>query len=510
MTLQQLFERIPTAVIVGDPDLALTGLEYDSRRVQPGEVFFAIRGLNQDGTRFIPEALARGAVAVVSEFSAQSVLSAQTTWVQTADVRRALALASCRFYGDPSHRLKLVGITGTNGKTTTAYLVASILEAAGCKPGLLGTIEYRPSFGGEGIRATSHTTPESLDLQRMLQEIEQIGGQSAVLEVSSHALVLERVAGCRFHAAVLTNVSRDHLDFHGNVESYFAAKERLFCPSEETPAPEFAVLNADDPRYEALRSRILQSQGSRVMSYALESEADVKARQWNVSREGIELTAQTPAGSIELRSLLLGRHNLYNLLAAIATALTLEVPLETIGEGIAPLRVAGRLEAVEEAQPFAVLVDYAHTAEALRSLIASVREWKGEGRLLLVFGCGGDRDRGKRPLMGIAAAECDWVMLTSDNPRSEDPLQIMNDVTVGLQKGRANYVVEPDRARAIERAMGEARAGDTVLIAGKGHETEQIVGDERLPFDDRQVARAVLRRMGFGAAEGSNSRGAAG
>ena len=506
MTLQKLFERIPTALIVGDPKLEITGLEYDSRRVKPGEAFFAIRGLIQDGTRFIPDALARGAVAVVSELSAQSVLSAQTTWVQTADVRRALALASCRFYGDPSHRLKLVGATGTNGKTTTAYLVASILEAAGCKPGLLGTIEYRPSFGGEGIRATSHTTPESLDLQRMLQEIEQIGGQSAVLEVSSHALALERVAGCRFHTAVLTNVSRDHLDFHGDVENYFAAKERLFLPSEETPAPEFAVLNADDPRYETLRSQT----PSRVVSYALESEADVKARQWNVSREGIELTAQTPAGSIELRSLLLGRHNLYNLLAAIATALTLEVPLEMIREGIAPVRVAGRLEAVEAGQPFAVLVDYAHTAEALRSLIASVREWKGEGRLLLVFGCGGDRDRGKRPLMGMAAAECDWVMLTSDNPRSEDPLQIMNDVTVGLQKGRANYVVEPDRARAIERALQEARAGDTVLIAGKGHETEQIVGDERLPFDDRQVARAVLRRMGFGAAEGSNSRGAAG
>ena len=236
MTLQQLFERIPTALIVGDPELEITGLEYDSRRVKPGDVFFAIRGLSQDGTRFIPEAHARGAVAVVSELSAGSVpsgSSAQATQVQVSDVRRALALAACRFYGNPSHRLKLVGITGTNGKTTTAYLVASILEAAGWRPGLLGTIDYRLSFGEPGRRATAaNTTPESLDLQRMLQEMEQRGGRSAVMEVSSHALALERVAGCRFHAAVLTNVSRDHLDFHGDVESYYAAKEKLFLPSE--------------------------------------------------------------------------------------------------------------------------------------------------------------------------------------------------------------------------------------------------------------------------------------
>ncbi|MBI4459427.1 MAG: UDP-N-acetylmuramoyl-L-alanyl-D-glutamate--2,6-diaminopimelate ligase [Acidobacteria bacterium] len=506
MTLQQLIQRVPTARVVGDLKLSITGLEYHSQRVRPGGVFFAIRGLNQDGTEFIPEALSQGAVAVVSESSAESVPSdgsAAATWVQVPDVRRALALASCQFYGDPSRQLKLVGITGTNGKTTTTYLVASVLEAAGWKPGLLGTIDYRLSFDGEGRRATaSHTTPESLDLQRWLREIVQIGGRSAVMEVSSHALALERVAGCQFHTALLTNVARDHLDFHGDVESYYAAKEKLFLASEETPPPAFAVLNADDPRYAALRSRT----PSRVVSYALESDADVRARKWKVSREGIELVADTPEGSVEVRSLLLGRHNLYNLLAAVAAALTLEVSPEAICQGLLPMRVPGRLEPVEEGQPFSVFVDYAHTVEALRHLIASVREWTNPGRLILVFGCGGDRDRGKRPLMGMAAAECDWVVLTSDNPRSEDPLQILNDVTVGLQKGRANYAIELDRGRAIERALREARAGDTVLLAGKGHENCQIVGEQRLPFDDREVARALLRQLGYGAAERDTNR----
>lgn len=495
MILQQLFEGISGAHIYGEPGLAVTGLEYHSQRVTPGQVFFAIRGWKEDGNRFIPEALARGAVAVASELLPDS-FSGRTpaVWVQVADVRRALALSAGRFYGDPSRQLRLVGITGTNGKTTTAFLVAAILDVAGWKPALFGTIEYRLAGEG-GVRSVaSHTTPESLDLQRMLREVVEGGGRSAVMEVSSHALALERVTGCRFYTAVFTNVSRDHLDFHGDEENYYAAKEKLFLPPEGTPPPAWAVLNADDPRCSILRGKI----GGTMMTYGVEAAADVTARRWKATRQGIEFTAMTPAGPVEVRSPLLGRHNLSNLLAAVAAATTFEISPDEISRGIASVRVPGRMETIEEGQPFGVVVDYAHTEDALRNLISSARELTPQGRLILVFGCGGERDRSKRPAMGLAAGACDWVVLTSDNPRGEDPLQILNDVTVGLQKASARYVVEPDRAQAIERAVAEAHPGDLVLLAGKGHEQYQIIGDRKIPFDDREVARAALRALGFG------------
>ena len=496
MILQQLFERISDAHIHGDPNLSVTGLEYHSQRVAPGQVFFAIHGFQEDGNRFIAEAVARGAVAVASELGPPSFQPEKiAAWVQVPDARKALALAANRFYGEPSRDLRLVGITGTNGKTTTAFLLASILERAGWKPALLGTIEYRLGQGERGPRwVAPHTTPESLDLQRMLREVVKAGGRSTVMEVSSHALALERVTGCCFHTAVFTNFSRDHLDFHGDMESYYAAKERLFLPSEETPPPAFAVLNADDARLSALRSKI----GSRVITFATEAAADVTARKWKATRGGLEFTAATPAGPVEVRSPLLGRHNVSNLLAAIAAGLTFDVAPEDLSAALLPVRVPGRMETVEEGQPFSVMVDYAHTDDALRHLIASARELNPQGRLLLVFGCGGERDRSKRPLMGMAAGACDWIVLTSDNPRGEDPLQILNDVTVGLQKVSANYVAEPDRARAIEKALGEARSGDMVLLAGKGHEKHQIIRDQKVPFDDRDAARAALRALGYG------------
>ncbi|MBI4459064.1 MAG: UDP-N-acetylmuramoyl-L-alanyl-D-glutamate--2,6-diaminopimelate ligase [Acidobacteria bacterium] len=495
MTLEQLFIRVPEARFFSDPGLAVQGLEYHSRRVLPGYVFFAIRGWKQDGAKFIPEALARGAVVIVSESPPQPLAGTLIpTWVQVPNARRALALASGQFYGDPSRQLRLIGVTGTNGKTTVAFLVAAILKAAGWKPALLGTVGYSLAFGESGSqRPAPNTTPESLDLQRMLREVVDGGGRSAAMEVSSHSLSLDRVAGCTFHAAVLTNLARDHLDFHGDLESYYAAKDKLFLPPEETSTPAFAVLNADEPRSSLLRGKT----ASRVLTYALETDADISARKWKANREGLELTLSTPAGVVELRSPLLGRHNVYNLLAAVATALTLDIPLEEIRQGVLALRVPGRMETVGQGQPFSVIVDYAHTDEALRNLISSARALTGEGRLILVFGCGGDRDRTKRPLMGMAAAACDLSVVTSDNPRSEDPLQIINDVTVGLQKANANYTVELDRGQAIARAIQEAHAGDTVLIAGKGHETVQIVGQQQIPFDDREVARAVLRVLGF-------------
>ncbi|MEE8177612.1 MAG: UDP-N-acetylmuramoyl-L-alanyl-D-glutamate--2,6-diaminopimelate ligase, partial [Acidobacteriota bacterium] len=497
-------------------ELPVTGLEYHSRRVSPGQVFFAIRGLEQDGNRFIPEALSRGAAAVVSESPpAEKPAAGPSAWIHVANVRRALALAASRFYGHPSRQIKLAGITGTNGKTTVAFVLASILEVAGWKPSLLGTIDYRLGFGEKRrLRPSPNTTPESLDLQKMLREIVDEGGRSTVMEVSSHALALERVTGCSFHAAVFTNFSRDHLDFHGDQERYFAAKEKLFLASPEGEAsafavlnaPAFAVLNADDPRFSTLRSKT----GSRVITYAVEAQADVTVRKWAGSPERLEFTAATPAGSVEVISPLLGRHNVYNLLAAIAAAITFEVSPEAIAQGILPVRVPGRMEAVDQGQPFRVFVDYAHTEDALRTMLSSARELTTQGRVILVFGCGGDRDRDKRPLMGMAAGACDWVVLTSDNPRSEDPIRILNDVIVGLQKVKTSYTVEPDRARAIELALREARAGDTVWLAGKGHETCQIIQDQRLPFDDREVARKVLRGLGFNGEQAKSNGQSAG
>ncbi|MBI3895267.1 MAG: UDP-N-acetylmuramoyl-L-alanyl-D-glutamate--2,6-diaminopimelate ligase [Acidobacteria bacterium] len=497
MTLEQLFERVPEARFFSDPEQVIQGLEYHSQRISPGQVFFAIRGWKQDGTRFIPEAVARGAVAIVSESPPESFSGMKApTWVQVPNARRALALAANQFYEYPSRQLRLVGVTGTNGKTTVAFLVASILKTAGWKPALLGTIGYSLTYGEtQSHRPAPNTTPESLDLQRMLREVVNAGGRAAAMEVSSHSLSLDRITGCSFHTAVLTNFARDHLDFHGDLENYYAAKEKLFLASEETPAPAFAVLNADDPRCSMLRGKI----GSPVVTYAVEAEADVAVRKWKATREGLEFMASTPAGSIEVRSPLLGHHNLYNLLAAVSVALTLEVSLEEIQQGVLPLRVPGRMETINLGQPFSVIVDYAHTDEALRNLVASARPLAGEGRLILVFGCGGDRDRTKRPLMGMAASACDLSVLTSDNPRSEDPLQIMNDVMVGLQKANANYVVELDRRQAIARAFREAHAGDVVLLAGKGHESIQIIGEQQIPFDDREVARDVLRELGFDA-----------
>ncbi|MCH8267578.1 MAG: UDP-N-acetylmuramoyl-L-alanyl-D-glutamate--2,6-diaminopimelate ligase [Acidobacteria bacterium] len=508
MNLQELFQPVSGARIFGDRELPVTGLEYHSRRVSPGQVFFAIRGLEQDGNRFIPEALSRGAAAVVSESPpAEKPAAGPSAWIHVANVRRALALTASRFYGHPSRQIKLAGITGTNGKTTAAFVLASILEVAGWKPGLLGTIDYRLGSGKKTRRRTApNTTPESLDLQKMLREIADEGGRSTVMEVSSHALALERVTGCAFHAAVFTNFSRDHLDFHGDQESYFAAKEKLFLASPEGEAPVFAVLNADDARCSTLRSKT----GSRVITYAVEATADVTVRKWAGSRERLEFTAATPAGPVEVSSPLIGRHNVYNLLAAIAAAITFEVSPEAMAQGILPVRVPGRMEAVDQGQPFRVFVDYAHTEDALRNMLSSARELTTQGRVILVFGCGGGRDRDKRPLMGMAAGACDWVVLTSDNPRSEDPIRILNDVIVGLQKVKTNYTVEPDRAQAIELALREARAGDTVLLAGKGHETCQIIQDQRLPFDDREVARRVLLGLGFNVEQAKSNGQSAG
>jgi UDP-N-acetylmuramoyl-L-alanyl-D-glutamate--2,6-diaminopimelate ligase len=404
--------------------------------------------------------------------------------------RRALARASANFYHHPAESLKLVGMTGTNGKTTTTFLVDSILRAAGYTTGLLGTTGYRTP---KGSRAGANTTPESLDLQQMFAEVRDAGGTHAVLETSSHALAMDRLWGCHFAVAIFTNLTRDHLDYHKTFEGYFAAKRHLF---EGTGAgtPDVAVINADDP----YASR-LEGLARRTLTYGLKGAPEITTRKFTPSFEGLEFTAQTPAGKIYVRSALVGRINVYNILAAIGAGIGLEVPNDEIEQGIADLDlVPGRFQRIDEGQPFLVVVDYAHTDDALRNLIATARELSTSGRIITVFGAGGDRDRTKRPLMGEAAGSLsDLVVLTSDNPRSEDPLRIINDVVVGLQKVNAKYRVEPDREKALAMAIEEAQAGDIVLLAGKGHETAQVLKDRTVEFDDREKAREVLRQKGF-------------
>jgi UDP-N-acetylmuramoyl-L-alanyl-D-glutamate--2,6-diaminopimelate ligase len=463
-------------------------LAYDSRRAGEGSLFFAIQGEKADGHYFIPQALKRGAVAVVSERPAQADLISR--WIRVAHIRRALSDAARIFYGRPERRLKLVGITGTNGKTTSAYLLESILLAAGIPCGVFGTIEHR--FAGRTIRALN-TTPESLDLTSYLAELVQAGGQAAVMEVSSHALAQERVWGFPFFCAVFTNLTRDHLDYHKDFEHYFAAKQRLF-EGLGAPPPEVAVLNLDDP----WTKRLLDSPACRRITYGFNSNAQVRVLKSVQGGQGLEATVETPEGKIEIRSSLLGRANLSNILAAAATSVGLGIDGEKIARVVAARKaIPGRLERVEAGQHFLVLVDYAHTDDALRTVLTTARELT-QGRLIVVFGCGGDRDRTKRPLMGeVAGALSDLAILTSDNPRTEDPLRIMSDAIVGLQRTGRPYRAEVDREKAVRNALEEAKEGDLVLLAGKGHETYQVLKDRTIPFDDREVARRILREMGW-------------
>jgi UDP-N-acetylmuramoyl-L-alanyl-D-glutamate--2,6-diaminopimelate ligase len=411
--------------------------------------------------------------------------------VRVADARKALATIGANFYGRPVDRLELVGITGTNGKTTTSFLVDSIVRAAGRRTGLFGTIEYRTPAD---IRPATTTTPESLDLQRFLAEIVQEGGTNAVLEASSHALALDRLWGCRFAAAVFTNLTRDHLDFHRTMEDYFMAKRRLF-EGTGAGAPAVGVLNVDDPY-----GKQLVGVAARTITYGLGNGAEVAPRKLPASFLRLEFTAETPGGRVDVRSPLIGRINVYNLLAAVATGVALGFPREAIETGVRELAlVPGRFERIDLGQPFLVVVDYAHTDDALKNLLATARDLDPNGRVITLFGCGGDRDRAKRPLMGEAAGRMsDVVVLSTDNPRSEDPLKIINDAQVGLQRTPAKVLIEPDRERAIELALDQARPGDIVLLAGKGHETKQVLKDRTLELDDREVARRLLRQRGFG------------
>jgi UDP-N-acetylmuramoyl-L-alanyl-D-glutamate--2,6-diaminopimelate ligase len=499
MTLQEILTGIEAIRMWGSPEMEIAGVEWDSRRVTPGALFFALHGAKTDGTLYVREAVARGAIGIVAEEppvpdwqqdpTPQASGSART-WIQVAAPRRALAIAAANFYHHPSRALQLVGVTGTNGKTTVSYLVDSILRAAGRITGLAGTVEWRTPAQ---TRKPRNTTPDALELQRMFAEVRAAGGSSIVLEVSSHSLMMDRLWGCHFAAAVFTNLTRDHLDFHGDSENYFRAKRRLF-QGTGAGTPDVGVINSDDPH-----GAELQGLAGRTVTYGLRNGAQIIARKVQLSLDHLEFTAHTPTGMIEVRSLLIARINVYNILAAIGAAQALGISSSDIEQGIRNLEsVPGRFQRVDEGQPFLVIVDYAHADDALRNLITTAREIAGGGRIITLFGAGGNRDRGTRPLMGEAAGSLsDLVVLTSDNPRTEDPARIINDVMVGLQKANATYLIELDRERAIERAFREARAGDIVLLAGKGHENYQILKDRTFEFDDREVARRMLRKIGF-------------
>jgi UDP-N-acetylmuramoyl-L-alanyl-D-glutamate--2,6-diaminopimelate ligase len=487
MTLGELLSGLNARTLTGDLDTEILGLAYDSRAVQPGFLFFAIRGLREDGNRYIPKAIAKGASAIAS--TAAPVSSVAMPWIQVEDDRSSMAVVAGNFYGHPTKKLRLVGVTGTNGKTTTTYIIEAVLRAAGKPAAVLGTIEYRgPGFDF----AAERTTPEAPDLERLFRQVVDAGWKHAVMEISSHAIEMKRVAGLNVDVAVFTNLSRDHLDFHGDMESYFRAKKKMFDGLNGVK-PRVMVLNMDDPRYEALRS----ISPERVISYGTQVAADICPSRYHFGWEGTEAMYKTPKGEVQVRSTLLGKPNLLNIGAAIGAAIALDMPLDAVVRGIGNLRnVPGRFEPVVAGQPFRVIVDYAHTDDALEKVLRSAREITS-GHLIVVFGCGGERDRTKRPVMGaIAARDSDYAIVTSDNPRTEDPGSIIKEIEEGM-KGAA-YSVMSDRRDAIRAAVGRAKPGDTVLIAGKGHETYQVIGTVSHPFDDRVVAREVLDELNAG------------
>jgi UDP-N-acetylmuramoyl-L-alanyl-D-glutamate--2,6-diaminopimelate ligase len=500
MTLRELFggTSFRAAAAAAATDQVVTAIAYDSRRVTPGTVFVALRGVNADGTRFAPQAVASGAIAVVAETAAPAGVA--VPWVQVPTARAALAELAAAFYGNPSEELALVGITGTNGKTTTSYVLASIFEAAGMKCGRIGTIGYR--VGARELDAP-RTTPEAPELQQMLRGMLAEGCGACVMEVSSHALALRRADSLRFAAGVFTNLTRDHLDFHGDMEAYFAAKRRLF---EILPEGAVGVINVDDRR-----GADLIAAARRPVTYAIDAGADVRPGPLTFTLDGLAFEIRTPRGTLHVRSPLVGRPNAYNILAAAATAMALDLPFSAIEAGISRLEnVPGRFQVVSSAaDDVRVIVDYAHTDDALKNLLETARPLAG-GRVITVFGCGGDRDRTKRPLMGAVAARLsDLVIVTSDNPRSEDPERILEEIRRGIvmpadriapkgqQKGTPSLAIV-DRREAIEKAIKDARTGDLLLIAGKGHEKYQVIGDKTLPFDDVEVARAALARRRSG------------
>jgi UDP-N-acetylmuramoyl-L-alanyl-D-glutamate--2,6-diaminopimelate ligase len=476
MELDALIGALAPGDVVGRRAVEIRDLAYDTRAVRDGTLFFCYRGEHADGHDFAAQAVAAGAAALVVE----RPLETAAPQLVVADARAAMAVAADTFFGEPTRELEVAGVTGTNGKTTTAFLLHAVLEAAGRRPGLLGTVEAR--VGGE-TRRVVRTTPEAIDLQRTFREMLDAGDRSVALEASSHASELHRLDRVRFHALVFTNLSQDHLDFHGDMETYFQAKRRLFAGA----APPPAAVNVADPYGRRLAAELEGAHRAPLVTFGLAADAEIPPERLEVTTSGIRMRA----GGIELESRLRGRFNAENVLGVVAAATLLDIDEDDVAAGVAAVEgVPGRFEAVDEGQPFAVIVDYSHKPGALQSVLEAARELT-DGRVLVVFGAGGDRDRGKRPLMGKVAVDyADVVVVTSDNPRSEEPLAIIEDILQGAGTG---VEIDPDRRSAIRRTIDLAEPGDVVVIAGKGHEQGQEVGGEMLPFDDREVAREALR-----------------
>ncbi|ODS53607.1 MAG: UDP-N-acetylmuramoyl-L-alanyl-D-glutamate--2,6-diaminopimelate ligase [Acidobacteria bacterium SCN 69-37] len=501
MTLADLVTAVQTlgpeagAIVAasGRGATTVTAVAHDSRAVTRGTVFVAIPGHRVDGAAFAAEAIRRGALAIVAETAAPP--DVEVPWLPTTDARVALADLAAVVSGHPSRRLTLVGVTGTNGKTTSTYLLASIFDAAGMPSGRIGTVSFRVGPSAADEQESSHTTPEAPGIQRMLATMIDRGCTACAMEVSSHALALHRVDGLHFAAAVFTNLTRDHLDFHGDMPRYFAAKRRLFAM---LPPGAPSAINIDDPRGVELAAAL-----NPVITFGIDRPADVRPRHIEYSLEGVAFEVDTPRGPLAIRSPLIGRPNVSNILGAVAVAVALDLPLDAIERGVAALdRVPGRFELVStSADDVRVVVDYAHTDDALKHLLETARPLAA-GRIVTVFGCGGDRDRSKRPLMGAVAGRLsDVVVLTSDNPRSEDPERILDEIVRGLdptpepggpRRTGTPYLRIRDRREAIDKAIRTAQPGDLVLVAGKGHEKYQVIGERTLPFDDVEVARGAL------------------
>ncbi len=488
MLLKPLLDGIPTLQPNLLPDLDIIGLRYDSRQLKAGEVFVAIQGEKSDGHRFLEQAVAQGARAIMSEKPQPEGFP--LPWIQVPNIRVALARAAANLFHHPSQSLSLIGITGTNGKTSTAFLVEAVLKTAGERVGVVSTIEYR---GPGWSRPATHTTPESLDLQEILSAFIEQRCRFAVMEVSSHALALERVHACNFRTAVFTNLTPDHLDFHRNLDHYFEAKKKLFLDCG-MGIPRQSLINLDDPR----GSELKYLTAGRSLSYALDCHADFRLLSCESRESGTLLKYDTPYGELQLKPRLIGIPNFSNLLAAAAITLDLGIPMEMVQSGLnACPPIPGRFENVECGQPFRVIVDYAHTPDALEKIIQTARNLKPR-RVLTLFGCGGERDRLKRPMMGrVAQAGSEFILVTSDNPRGEDPLAIISEIETGFDKNMANYRFEPNRGKAIRNILGQAEPGDIVILAGKGHEIYQIIAGETHHFDDREQARQALKEMGY-------------
>ena len=470
----------------GDLDRPISGLALDSRRVLPGNLFFALPGRRADGASFVDEAIQRGAVAVVTE-KIPAGTAARVTYVQVGDARRALARVAQRFYKFPDRDLELVGITGTNGKTTVAHLLQHLLETPSSRVGLLGTVRY--DLGARSV-PSYRTTPEALDFYGLLAQMRDAGLRQAVMEVSSHGLEQQRVLGVQFGVAVFTNLTQDHLDYHGSLDNYFAAKRRLFSGANG-PAPRVAVVNLDDPRGRDLAATLGGS--VRLITFGESPDAQVRAEDVHLGFGGTSLRLVWDGGSLDLASPLIGRHNVSNLLAAFASAIALGRDPRLLASRLASFPgVPGRMEKIVAGQAASVLVDYAHTDDALRNALAMLRPITS-GRLLVVFGCGGNRDRSKRPLMTAAVQQfADFAWATADNPRGEPLAQIFADMRGGVGDAAKIAFVE-DRRRAISLALDAAKTGDCLLIAGKGHETFQELADTVVPFDDRHVVRELIQ-----------------